>query len=56
MTWTYDQSSCGTTARCRRAAVAARAPGTAGKGCIIVGGRVRELSWKSGDRELEVVA
>lgn len=32
------------------------APGTASKGCIIVSRAVRERIWRSGDRELEVVA
>jgi hypothetical protein len=33
-----------------------RAPGTASKGCIILPRPVRERIWKSGDRDLEVVA
>lgn len=33
-----------------------RAPGTASHGCIILPRAIRELIWKSGDRDLEVVA
>ena len=33
-----------------------RSPGTASHGCIILPRLIRELIWKSGDRELEVVA
>ena len=32
-----------------------RAPGTASKGCIILPRAIREMIWKSGDRDLEVV-
>lgn len=32
-----------------------RAPGTASKGCIILPRNIREMMWKSGDREVEVV-
>lgn len=32
-----------------------KAPGTASKGCIILPRNIRELIWKSGDRDLEVV-
>ncbi len=32
------------------------APGTASRGCIILPRAVREAIWKSGDRDLEVVA
>lgn len=33
-----------------------RAPGTASKGCIILPRAIREMLWRSGDREIEVVA
>lgn len=33
-----------------------RAPGTASRGCIILPRAIRELIWKSGDRDLVVVA
>jgi len=33
-----------------------KAPGTASKGCIILPRTIREAIWKSGDRDLEVVA
>lgn len=33
-----------------------RAPGTASKGCIILPRAVREAMWRSGDREIEVIA
>lgn len=32
-----------------------RSPGTASHGCIILPRNIRELIWKSGDRDLEVV-
>lgn len=32
-----------------------KAPGTASRGCIILPRAIRELIWKSGDRDLEVV-
>ncbi len=33
-----------------------KAPGTASQGCIILPRAIRELMWKSGDRDLTVVA
>jgi hypothetical protein len=33
-----------------------RAPGTASHGCIILPRAIRELIWRSGDRDLEIVA
>lgn len=32
-----------------------RAPGTASKGCIILPRAIRQMMWRSGDRELEVI-
>lgn len=32
-----------------------RAPGTASKGCIILPRAIREMVWRSGDHELEVI-
>lgn len=33
-----------------------RAPGTASKGCIILPRPIRDMMWRSGDHDLEVVA
>lgn len=33
-----------------------KSPGTASRGCIVLPRRVRELIWKSGDRDLLVIA
>lgn len=33
-----------------------KAPGTASSGCIIMPRNIRELVWRSGDRELQVIA
>ena len=59
--WADDGQLDDVHARTRRSAFrihgdSIRAPGTASKGCIIVGRAVRERIWKSGDRVLEVVA
>lgn len=32
-----------------------RAPGTASKGCIILPRNIREMMWRSGDHDLEVI-
>lgn len=59
--WALDNVLDDVHARTRRSAFrihgdSIRAPGTASKGCIILPRAVREQIWKSGDRELEVVA
>lgn len=59
--WAVDANFDDVHARTKRSAFrihgdSIQRPGTASKGCIIVPRTIRERIWRSGDRDLEVVA